>query len=80
MEIPLDGSNKFGRELVESGVLEYIENNFKDKIILNSRNPVTDNAKVFRGSVRQRFVPVFKDTHGNDIKNKLNTRQKGKDE
>ena len=56
MEIPLDGSNKFGRELVEGFILDKVSNKAKGNLsrdirILNSKNPVTDNPNVPKGKV-----------------------------
>ncbi len=61
MEIPLDGSDKFSRELVESGVLEQVRQNevFKTYIELNRKNPVTDNTLTPRGMVKEKFKPGF---------------------
>ena len=78
MEIPLDGSNKFGRELVESGVLEYISNNkdFKHLKKLNRRNPVADNKSTLRGMVKEKFKPEFNKEYKNELNSSLKKLKK----
>ena len=74
----MDGSDKFSRELVESGVLDYIKHNddFKTYTKLNRRNPVTDNDSTFRGSVKKRFDPEFNKEYGGKIESFLKELEK----
>ncbi len=61
MEIPLDGSNKFGRELVEGFILDNVRKkagNF-NRHALNSKNPVTKNPNTPRGMVNDRVHSYF---------------------
>ncbi len=61
MEIPLDGSDKFSRELVEGFILDKVgkkAENFNRRM-LNSKNPVTKNPKTPRGMVNDRVQLYF---------------------
>ena len=59
MEIPLDGSDKFSRELVETMIIKDINQAIKNGKIkgtpLNKKWPVVDNETTPRGITRKRL-------------------------
>ncbi len=59
MEIPLDGSDKFGRELVETMIIKDINQAIKDGKIkgtqLNKKWPVVNNETTPRGITRKKL-------------------------